>query len=81
MSSLDPFSNPPNTAVTAGGGSSGRGDGGDADAASQQIGSHLTPLTRLEALTRVEGVYRSNNGPVDTFDRGDIGRCYLSIYM
>ena len=28
-----------------------------------EIGSHLTPLPRLEAITRVHGKYRSNNDP------------------
>jgi hypothetical protein len=34
-----------------------------------KIGSHLAPLTKLEALNRVEGHYRSNNEPVDGWDR------------
>jgi hypothetical protein len=33
------------------------------------IGSHLAPLNKLEALTRVEGQFRSNNMPVGHWDR------------
>jgi hypothetical protein len=33
------------------------------------IGSHLAPLSRLEAMTRVEGKFRSNNAPTSPFDR------------
>lgn len=32
-------------------------------------GSHLVPLSRLEALTRVEGHYRSNNDPTPGLDK------------
>lgn len=35
----------------------------------QKIGSHLASLSRLEALTRVEGQYRSNNEPIHLQDR------------
>lgn len=35
----------------------------------EQIGSHLAPLSHVEALRRVEGQYRSNNGPVSQWDR------------
>jgi hypothetical protein len=35
----------------------------------KKVGSHLAPLTRLEALNRVEGHYRSNNEPVSPWDR------------
>lgn len=33
------------------------------------VGSHLVPLSRLEALTRVEGRFKSNNGAVSSLDR------------
>ena len=36
----------------------------------KQIGSHLAPLTKLEALNRVEGHYRSNNDPLSEWDQG-----------
>lgn len=35
----------------------------------QKIGSHLARMSRLEALTRVEGQYRSNNDPISSYDR------------
>lgn len=33
-----------------------------------RVGNHLTYLTKLEALTRVEGLYRSNNDPESAVD-------------
>ena len=36
----------------------------------KQIGSHLGQLTKLEALNRVEGHYRSNNDPLSEWDQG-----------
>jgi hypothetical protein len=46
----------------------------------QKIGSHLAPLTKLEALTRVEGQYRSNNLPFSQFDRENILPIPFSSY-
>jgi hypothetical protein len=46
----------------------------------QKIGSHLAPLTKLEALTRVEGQYRSNNLPFSQFDRENILPVPFSSY-
>jgi hypothetical protein len=43
--------------------------GGDRDDDAVAIGSHLAPLSRLEAMTRVEGKFRSNNAPTSPFDR------------
>lgn len=37
-----------------------------------KLGSHLAPLSRLEALTRVEGQYGSNNEPVSGQDRAKL---------
>ena len=39
----------------------------------EKIGSHLAPMSQLDALRRVEGQYRSNNSPVTTsFPAGGI---------
>lgn len=35
----------------------------------QKIGSHLAPLSKLEAMNRVEGQFRSNNAPLSRYDR------------
>jgi hypothetical protein len=37
-----------------------------------KLAFHLAPLTHLEALTRVEGQFRSNNVPISQFDRDNI---------
>lgn len=37
-----------------------------------EIGSHLAPLSKLEAMTRVEGQFRSNNAPLSRYDRRPI---------
>jgi hypothetical protein len=37
-----------------------------------KIGSHLAPVTRLEALTRVEGQFRSNNDSTSSVDRSNV---------
>ena len=38
--------------------------GSHTDSAGVKIGSHLAPMSQLDALRRVEGQYRSNNDPV-----------------
>jgi hypothetical protein len=45
------------------GAGAGAGVGVDEKDPAAAVGSHLTPLSRLEALNRVEGHYRSNNDP------------------
>jgi hypothetical protein len=41
-----------------------KGRAGAGTNAEGKIGSHLAPMSRLDALRRVEGQYRSNNAPV-----------------
>lgn len=36
------------------------------------FGNHLAPLSKLDAMRRVEGQHRTNNGPVGTWDRQSI---------
>jgi hypothetical protein len=36
------------------------------------FGNHLAPLSKIDAMRRVEGQYRSNNAPVGTWDRQSI---------
>jgi len=42
---------------------------GEEEVKEPTIGSHLAPLNTLEALTRVEGQFRSNNIPIGAWDR------------
>jgi len=43
-----------------------------AEEGEEKIGNHLAPLSHLEALTRVEGTFRSNSSPFSSSDHVDV---------